>query len=106
MTKSKLDDFIKGWIIGNFSPTLHATNQFEVAVKKYQSGEYEKRHFHKIAKEWTVIITGKVEMNGNIYSSGEIVYVEPNESTDFLALENTTTVVIKLPSVSDDKYVM
>ena len=46
MTKSKLDDFIKGWIIGNFSPTLHATNQFEVAVKKYQSGEYEKRHFH------------------------------------------------------------
>lgn len=106
MTKSKLDDFIKGWIIGNFSPTLHATNQFEVAVKKYQSGEYEKKHLHKIAKEWTVIITGKVEMNGNIYSSGEIVYVEPNESTDFLALENTTTVVIKLPSVSDDKYVM
>jgi frataxin-like iron-binding protein CyaY len=52
MTKTKLDDFIKGWIIGNFSPTLHATNQFEVAVKKYQSGEYEKRHFHKIAKEW------------------------------------------------------
>jgi quercetin dioxygenase-like cupin family protein len=104
MTKSKLDDFFKGWVVGNFNPTLHTTDQLEVAVKKYKTGEYEKRHYHKMAKEWTIIITGKVEMNGNAFTAGDIVYIEPNESTDFLALENTTTVVIKSPSVPNDKF--
>lgn len=104
MTKHNLDDFFKGWIVGNFNPTLHATDQLEVAVKKYEAGEYEKRHCHKLAKEWTVIVSGRVEMSGNIFAAGDIVYIEPSESTDFLALENTTTVVIKSPSVANDKF--
>lgn len=104
MDLSKLDDYFKGWVIGNFNPTLHATDQFEVAVKKYLTGEYEKRHYHKVAHEWTIIVTGKVEMNGESYASGDIVHILPNESTDFLVIEDTTTVVIKMPSVPDDKF--
>lgn len=104
MELSKLDDYIKGWVIGNFKPSLFRTNQFEVAVKKYFSGEYEKRHLHKIAQEWTIIVNGKVEMNGVPYKSGDIIHILPNESTDFLVLEDTTTVVIKIPSVLNDKF--
>ena len=104
MEISHLDNMLKGWFIGNFNPSLYNTNDVEVGVKYYREGDYEPSHFHKIATEFTVIIEGKVEMNGNIYHSGEIIKISPNESTDFKALTRTTTVVVKIPGASNDKY--
>ena len=33
MKLNKLNEFTKGWIIGNFNPSLFETDEFEVAVK-------------------------------------------------------------------------
>ena len=105
MKTVKLEDMIKGWFIGNFEPTLLRTNDVEVAVKSYNKGDYEEKHYHKIATEITVIVSGKVKMNGIEYSKGDIVVMEPNEATDFECLENgTQNVVVKLPGANDDKY--
>jgi hypothetical protein len=104
MEISKLDKMTKGWFIGNFEPTLYNTNDVEVAVKNYIKGDYESSHYHEIATEFTVIIEGKVEMNGNVYESGEIIKIMPNESTDFRALTNVKTVVVKIPGALNDKY--
>ena len=105
MKTAKLEDMIKGWFIVNFEPTLLRTNDFEVAVKSYNKGYYEEKHYHKIATEITVIVSGKVKMNGIEYSKGDIVVMEPNEATDFECLENgTQNVVVKLPGANDDKY--
>ncbi|HGJ67492.1 TPA: hypothetical protein ENS27_19190 [bacterium] len=106
MKTAKLKDMIKGWFIGNFEPTLHKTNDVEVGVKEYKKGDNESAHYHKIATEYTVIISGKVKMNNIIYESGEIIVIEPGESTDFLALEDTITVVVKIPGVNNDKYLL
>ena len=95
---------IKGWFIGNFEPTIFSTNDVEVGIKRYKKGNFEKKHLHKIATEFTVIISGMVEMNGIIYRENDIVKIQPGVSTDFLALENTTTVVVKLPGANNDKY--
>ena len=43
-------------------------------------------------------------MNEKIYTTGDIIIIEPNESTDFLALTNTTNVVVKIPGTQNDKY--
>ena len=70
-----------------------------------KKGDYEQAHFHKIATEYTVIISGKVSMNGKVYSAGDIIIMEPGEATDFLCLEDgTTNVVVKLPGANNDKY--
>lgn len=106
MKVNKLDDMIKGWFIGNFEPTLFNTDLVEVAVKEYKAGDYEQKHYHKIATEITVITKGRVEMNGVEYSSGDIITIEPNEATDFKVLEDTITTVVKLPCVKDDKYIV
>ena len=45
-------------------------------------------------------------MNGNLYNSGDIITIEPGESTNFEALTDATTTVIKLPCVKDDKYIV
>ena len=105
MKVAKLDDMFKGWFIGNFEPSLCKTNDVEVAVKKYNKGDYEKKHYHKIATEYTLIISGRVRMNNREYQVGDIIIIEPNESTDFECLEdNTINVVVKLPGANNDKY--
>lgn len=106
MKTGKLDDMIKGWFVGNFEPTLLRTNDVEVAVKEYKKGDYESSHYHKIATEITVILNGRVRMNGVEYGKGDIIVMEPGESTDFECLEDgTQNVVVKHPGVNNDKYV-
>ena len=106
MRKEHLNQMTKGWFVGNFSPTVYCTNDCEVAVKIYQQGDYEQKHYHKIATEITVIIEGKVRMFGNVYEKGDIIIAEPNDVTDFEALEKTVNVVVKIPGVNNDKYLM
>ena len=60
MIFDNLKNFIKGWFIGNFKPTLFKTTNFEIAIKRYKKGDYEKPHYHKISTEYTIIITGIV----------------------------------------------
>ena len=105
MKKVDLKDFIKGWFVGNFNPSLIKTNDVEVAVKKYKAGDNEASHYHKIATEITVIVSGEVEMNGIKYSADDIIVIEPNDRTDFKCLTDVVTVVVKYPGANDDKYV-
>lgn len=106
MKVNKLNDMFKGWIVGNFEPSLWKTDDVEVAVKEYESGDYEQTHYHKIATEITIIGKGKVQMNGVEYNSGDIITIEPGEATDFLVIDDTITTVIKFPCIKDDKYLV
>ena len=106
MIVKKLDDMTKGWFVGNFEPSLYKTNNCEVAVKKYSKGDYEKKHYHKIATEITVVVKGKVRMFDQVFNEGNMIVVEPGEATDFEALEDSVNVVVKIPGVNNDKYEM
>ncbi len=105
MKIAKLSEMTKGWFIGNFDPSLLKTNDVEVAVKAYKKGDYEGQHFHKVATEYTCIVSGRVKMNNVEYQAGDIIVMEPGEATDFECLEDgTTNVVVKYPGASNDKY--
>ncbi|GHT00385.1 hypothetical protein FACS1894108_12310 [Planctomycetales bacterium] len=105
MKTAKINDMTKGWFIGNFNPSLFKTNEVEVAVKSYQKGDREEAHYHKIATEYTAIIAGIVRMNGVEYGAGDIIVMEPHESTDFECLEDgTMNVVVKIPGANNDKF--
>lgn len=100
----KLDDMVRGWFVGDFTPTALATQAAEVGVKQYGAGASEARHYHKVATEITLIQSGRVLMNGKEYRGGDIVVIPPMESSDFVVLEDTVTVVVKVPGAVDDKY--
>jgi hypothetical protein len=99
-----LDEMIRGWFVGNFEPTAFKTNHVEVGIQQYKSGDYEASHHHKVATEITVIQKGIVEMNGIRYSDGSIIKLDPGVSTDFRAITDATTVVVKIPGARNDKY--
>ncbi len=106
MEKFNLDHFKGGWFIGDFIPTLFKTTDVEVAVKKYAKGQKENAHFHKIATEFTVILEGEVKMSEKIYFSGDIIKIDPGISTDFEAITDVLTVVVKIPGAQNDKYII
>lgn len=104
MKSYREEDFVKGWFVGNFQPTCIDTDAAEVALKRYEKGSKEPRHHHKIATEITFVVEGMVSMNGEVYRKGDVVVVNPGESVEFIALENSTNVVVKLPCMKGDKY--
>jgi len=105
MKIDNIENFIKGWFIGNFEPTLIKTNDVEVAYKTYKKGDKEEAHFHKLATEVTLIVKGKVKMNDKVYIENDIIVIEPTDVTDFEALEDSANLVVKYPGASDDKYI-
>lgn len=105
MEAFELQEMSKGWFVGRFAPTVYSTDACEVAVKHYKQGDYEEEHYHKIATEITVVISGHVRMCGREWYTGSIILLLPMESTDFEVLEDTITAVVKLPGALHDKYV-
>lgn len=96
----------KGWFVGDFEPNVLKTDSCEVAVKEYQSGEIEEEHYHKVATEITLVLKGRVKMFDQVFEAGTIITVEPGDATAFEALEDAITVVVKVPSVKGDKYLV
>lgn len=105
MELHNLNDFKGGWIVGDFIPTLIKTNNFEVAIKRYKANDFEPSHLHKISDEITIIVSGTVKMNNIIYQPNDVIFIKKNEFTDFKSLTDSTTCVIKVPSVIGDKHI-
>lgn len=106
MRHDRLDRMFKGWFVGDFEPVALRTSACEVAVKHYAAGDHEAAHLHKVGTEITAVVSGRVRMLGREWSAGDILTIEPGEPTDFTALTDVVTVVVKTPSVPDDKYVL
>lgn len=103
MKKFNLLDFKGGWVIGNFSPSITFTEEFEFGVKNFLAGDVEPEHFQVVASEVTIIVSGLVEIGGKQFGPGEICLLSPGDVADFKALENGALAVVKFPSDPQDK---
>lgn len=104
MRTALLGEMVKGWFVGDFDPVVLKTSDVEVAVKRYQAGDQEGCHYHKVATEITVFVSGEAEMVGKHWKGGDIVVLEPGEASSFRALTDVVSVVVKFPGAKDDKY--
>lgn len=98
-----IKDFKRGWVVGDFIPSLIRTKDFEVAIQHWKAQEGEPKHVHRMADEVTVIVSGEARMSGMVYKEGDVLLIKAGESTDFYPLTDVTTCVIKVPSVIGDK---
>lgn len=99
-----IKEFVNGWFIGNFSPTLLKTENFEVAHHFYPKGFKGTKHTHKIGTEYNYIISGNLIVSGKMLDAGDIFVYEPNDVSDVVFLENTNLIIVKTPSIPGDKY--
>lgn len=103
MIKSNLSEYKNGWLLGNFSPALIQTSDFEVCVKTFKLGDRESSHYQLIATEITVVLSGRIRMGKILLNEDEILVVEPGEIVDFEALTDCKVLGIKFPSLPEDK---
>lgn len=98
-----------GWFIGNFEPNTIRTRDFEVAHHFLKKDKPTDNHIHKIAKELTYIISGKIEVIDKFNTivelgPGDMILIEPYECLLWKIIEDSDTIVIKIPSAPGDKY--
>ena len=56
MRVGKITDMTRGWMIGNFEPSLLKTELFEVAVLLHPKGQIWPAHYHRVATEYNLLI--------------------------------------------------
>jgi hypothetical protein len=103
LDKLELNNFIRGWFIGNFEPTLFKNDALEVGVKFFHSGDKEDSHKQVISTEITVICGGSVRIGKYFMEAGEVLIIYPGEFADFEAFSSGSLVCVKFPSLPNDK---
>jgi oxalate decarboxylase/phosphoglucose isomerase-like protein (cupin superfamily) len=113
MEKFNLNDFKRGWIVGNFKPNIFKAN-IEVGIHSYPSGTIHEAHYHKLSKEINVVIQGTCSFvqllpTGSTITfdlqENDIFVVEPNDIFEFIATSDCKLTVIKTISNLNDKYI-
>ena len=103
MIINNIDEFIKGWFVGDFSPAILNTKDFEIAVKWFKAGEKEPLHKQIVATEITVVIDGQIRLGGETFSKGDVITIPPGEFAEFESLTDSALVCVKTPSLPNDK---
>ncbi len=98
-----LDSFTKGWVVGDFTPSLFVNPHVEVAVKKFSKGQIEVSHKQLIATEITIVVSGQIMLGNRIFADNDVIEIPPKEFASFEALSDCALVCIKFPSLSNDK---
>lgn len=103
MKVSKLKDTHRGWFIGDFEPSALRTKDFEVGILEHKKGEDWPAHIHEHCTEYNVLLEGKMTIRNQELNAGDIFVIEKNEVADPIFHEDCKVVVIKTPSIPQDK---
>jgi len=105
----------RGWLCGawikkdsGFYPYL-STEKLEVAYMRFDSKTKGKKHYHKKADEFLLILKGslKEEINGEIveFKRGDFAVIKSGSITQLKeAQDKTIAIIVKAPSALNDKH--
>lgn len=103
MQINRIEEFVKGWFVGDFSPVILHSTEYEVAVKWFKAGETEPMHKQLIATEITVVIEGEILLGGKKFLKGDVITIPPGEFAAFESITDSALVCVKNPSLPNDK---
>lgn len=106
MKIDKMSNMVGGWFIGDFEPSVYKTDQFEVCYKQHYKDEIWDNHYHKIATEINYLIKGEMKINDILFTKGDIFLIEPYEISVPEFLTDCELIVVKTPSIKEDKYII
>ncbi len=99
-----LTNFTRGWIIGNFEPSIIKTTQLEIGILELKAGDKGDFHWHENHLEHNLILSGAAKIGKNLYFEGDIFTFKPFEKSNVEYMQDTKLLVIKSPSMNGDKY--
>lgn len=101
-----LDNYTRGWLIGDFIPSIEKNIDYEVGYLQHQKNTFWDYHYHKKSKEINILIKGKMIINNLTYNTNDIFIINPNVISCPIFLEDCEIICIKIPSSKNDKYII
>jgi hypothetical protein len=103
----KLDNYKRGWFVGDFEPSLLKNTGIELAVMNMKKSKgINDFHYHEKCIEINVLIKGQMKINNKIINENEIFIFNPFVPSIYEYLEDCTFVVFKNKSSNNDKIIM
>lgn len=99
-------NYTRGWLIGNFEPSIKKTTEFEVGILSHKKNEKWGFHYHKESIETNILLEGKMLINGKLLNAGDLFIFNKNMIACPIFLEDCKLICIKTPSVPCDKYII
>ncbi len=102
----KLSELTRGWLIGDFTPSLVRTKEFEIGILSHKSGEKWPYHIHDFQDEYNYLINGHMTVNDLEYLSGDNFALLKGHLAVPHFMSDCRLVCIKFPSIPSDKRIM
>lgn len=99
----RIENFTRGWVIGDFTPSILRTKDFEIGLLREKKGTKPAAHFQKIATEYNILVEGRMTICGKEVVPGDVFVIEPLEIAEPTIHEDCLIVCVKTPSMPDDK---
>lgn len=104
MNLLNLKDFLNGWVVGDFDPSIIRSKDIEIGILHHTENDKCNLHIHKQTTEINIITKGKMRVNGKVLFSGDIFIIYPMQLAEVEFLEDVTIVVLRTPSIPTDKF--
>ena len=96
----------KGWLIGDFTPSILRTTEYEVGLLQHRKGEQWGFHYHHELDEYNILVSGKMVLNGLLMESGDYFMIPKDVIACPKFLEDCIVVCLKAPSKPKDKIII
>lgn len=97
----------RGWIAGAFTGAMVYTESFEVGLKSGVAHVPEAAHYHTCSYEHTLILRGECTIRSVLgvvsATEGDMITLRPNETAEWDWSTDWATLVIRTPSITNDK---
>jgi hypothetical protein len=97
---------MRGWLIGNFEPSIVKTPDYEIGLLTHGKGEQWGFHYHQSSIEFNILLSGHFLLNNIPISAGTVFIINKNVIACPKFLEQCKILCIKIPSVPGDKTII
>jgi mannose-6-phosphate isomerase-like protein (cupin superfamily) len=101
-----VNNYTRGWLIGNFEPSIRKETEYEVGLLNHKKNEKWAFHYHKESTEINILLSGKMVINNKELKAGHVFIFDKNIIACPIFLDNCKIICIKIPSVPGDKMII
>ena len=106
MNEINLLDFDRGWILGNFDPSIMGRSDIEIWVLHHYKDQKWDFHYHQNIIEINILIDDKMLINNIEINQYDIFIFEKNIISYPIFLGNCHIIYIKIPPIIGDKHII
>ena len=100
------NDYVRGWLIGDFEPNIKKTKDYEIGILQHKKDEKWAFHYHYKTTEINILLSGEMLINNISVLKNTLFIFEKDMISCPLFLTDCIVLCIKIPSLPNDKIII